>query len=187
MGKYRYDKERYVEDSTRGKAVSNPRTYKRDALVQVWIDRRKLAMLSEWLDNNGFVTKHLSDVLRGTIDAIVGQLVDNGSVEKVELTEDAVRILDMKYKVDLNPRGKGLRNLTHNLQLDEIRKSNRFEHEINQPISEDNEYEEAKSFARRQAEKVREMEESGELEERLSEVRRKRDEEDIGQQRKNLL
>ena len=141
MKSYRYEKDRYKEDSTRGKAISQPRTYKRDALVQAWVDRRKLAMLSEWLDNNGFFTKHLSDVLKGTIDAIVGQLVDNGSVEKIELTEDAVRILDMKYKADLNPRGRGLRNLTHNLQLDEIRKSNSFEYEINQPISKDNEYE----------------------------------------------
>ncbi len=99
-----------------------PRTYKGDSLVQAWVDRRKLAMLSRWLDEGGMVTKHLSDVLKFTIDQVVEHLVSSGAVEKIEFTSEATEMLSRKYNADLNPGERGKRNLLHNMQLDEMRK-----------------------------------------------------------------
>lgn len=112
----------YKRDSTRGRAIVDPVSYKGDALIQCWIDRRKLATLSNWLDEAGYRTRTLADVLRLSLEAVVESLVNDGVVEMVELTSDAVAILDMKYKVELNPSGRGSRNLSHNLHLDERRK-----------------------------------------------------------------
>jgi len=112
----------YKEDSTRGKSMIRPRRYKRDALVQTWVDRRKLAMLSIWLDEGGYGTRFLSDVVKITIDEIVEKLVREGMVRRVEFTDEATRILQSKYKIDLNPSGRGVKNLVHNLTLDDLRR-----------------------------------------------------------------
>lgn len=152
MGKYVYKRGEYVEDSTKGRAISRPRRYKGDGLVQAWIDKRKLAMLSEWLESSGTRTRYLSDVLKFTIDIVVEQLVDKGVIDKVEFTKDAEQILEMRYRAELNPGGRGLRNRVHNLQLDGMRQSNVFKCELERGISDGNEYvsrrEEADKLAR---------------------------------------
>ena len=172
----------YKEDSTKGKAMMRPRTYKGDSLIQAWVDRRKLAVLSEWLDNSGKRTRFLSDVLKFTIDIVVNQLIENGLAEKIELTEDAKRILDMKYKADLNPRGRGERNLTHNLQLDEIRKSHSYDYEINRPIQNDSIYDEDRKSGENLVRKYHRMKDSGELDRVLAEKKAKELEEDTKKQ-----
>jgi hypothetical protein len=169
MEGYRYKRGEYVEDSTRGKALAKPRTYKGDALVQAWVDRRKLAVLSEWLDNSGHRTKFLSDVLKFTIDIVVDQLIENGLAEKIELTEDAVRILDMKYSANLNPNDRGKRNLVHNLQLDEIRKGHSYDYEISRPIQKDDAYAKARMENDILMKRMSEMEASGELAKKIDE------------------
>jgi len=115
----------YKEDSTKGGALLNPKTYKGDVLVQLWIDSRILATLSNWLDNGGMVTRFMSDVVRTTLEQVVEHLKEQGEVEMVELCRDARDLLKRKYRVDLNPGGKGGRNKLHNLTLDERRKRNR--------------------------------------------------------------
>ena len=112
---------RYKEDSTRGKAIMAPVTYKPDALVQTWVDSRKLAMLSNWLDDSEWVTRNLSEVVRFTIDMVVDRLLMDGEVEKIELTGQAREILDRKYRANLNPGDRGKRNLLHNKILDDRR------------------------------------------------------------------
>jgi hypothetical protein len=131
MKNYKYEKGQYVEDSTRGKALVKPRSYKKDALVQAWVDRRKLAMLSVWLDEGGYKTRYMSDLIKYTIDEVVESLIVNKVVDKIEFTTDAVEIMK-KYRADLNPGDRGLRNLHHNLVLDEMRKNKSFEYEVNQ-------------------------------------------------------
>jgi hypothetical protein len=115
---YRYDREERVEDSTKGGARVDPRNYKGDVYAQAWIDARKLAMLSIWLDDAGYSTRFLSEVLKFTIDVIVEHLVNTGAVEVIEFTEDARNVLEAKYKASLNPGGRGKKNLVHNLVLD---------------------------------------------------------------------
>lgn len=115
MTRYR----KYVEDSTKGKAIMSPRTYKGDSLIHVWLDRRKLAALSIWLDNNGLGTKFMSDVVRMTLDQVYNALVNSKEINELD-TVMAGDILRSKYRVDLNPGGRGERNLLHNMQLNEI-------------------------------------------------------------------
>jgi hypothetical protein len=93
MKNYKYEKGQYVEDSTRGKALVKPRSYKKDALVQAWVDRRKLAMLSVWLDEGGYKTRYMSDLIKYTIDEVVESLIVNKVVDKIEFTTDAVEIM----------------------------------------------------------------------------------------------
>ena len=107
-----------VEDSTKGKALMRPKTYKGDSFVQVWLDRRKLAALSVWLDKNEMKTRFMSDVVRMALDQIYEHLVNNGVVDEID-TVSATRILEGKYRVGLNPKGRGERNLLHNMILSE--------------------------------------------------------------------
>ena len=112
----------YVKDSTRGNAKIIPLNYKGDVLVQSWIDARKLATLSKWLDEGGYFTRFLSDIVKIVIDEVVGQLVEGGKCEMVEFSEDARDYLVSKYRVNLNPSNRGKRNMLHNLHLDEMRR-----------------------------------------------------------------
>ena len=111
----------YKEDSTKGKAMLNPKTYKGDVLVQAWIDSRQLAMLSVWLDNNDRRTRYMSDIVKFTIEEVVRQLVDAEEVEKIELSSQGRLMLECKYRTQLNPGGRGKTNVLHNLVLDERR------------------------------------------------------------------
>ena len=184
---YRYKQGHYVEDSTRGKAISNPRTYKDDGLVQAWVDKRKLAMLSEWLERGGVRTRHMSDVLKYTIDIVVEQLVENKTIDKIEFTSDAEQLLNMRYKANLNPSGRGERNRMHNLQLDEIRKRNVFEGEISKPIDGSNEYVKARAESEDMMSRFRRMQASGELDRRVAEIEKKRIDEDVERQKEKAL
>lgn len=123
--KYKKGRTKYVEykkDSTKGRAILNPESYKGDCLVQAWVDSRKLAVLSVWLDNGGANTKFLSDVLKDTIDQVVGHLIESGEAEMIEFCGEARELLERKYKANLNPGGRGEKNRLSNLILDNRRK-----------------------------------------------------------------
>lgn len=119
----------YKEDSTKGSARIMPVNYKGDVLVQAWVDARQLAVISEWLDNSGYRTKHMSELIKVTIEEVASQLIDTGKVNKIEFTKEARELLTMKYRAALNPSGRGERNLLHNLHLDEVRRSNVYRDE----------------------------------------------------------
>ena len=111
-------------DSTRGEAFVDPRTFKGDVLVQVWVDSRVIATLSEWIDNTGNSTRYMSEVVKGILNAVLVQVVESGEVEMIEWSDDARELLEKKYRVNLNPGGRGMRNVIHNQVLtDRIRRS----------------------------------------------------------------
>lgn len=109
-------------DSTRGKSVIDPVDYKGDALVQVWIDSRVLATLSIWLDGEGDPTRFLSEVVKVPLSALVELLVGQGDVELVDDTAEARAMLRRKYRVNLNPQGRGGKNVLHNVVLSDRRR-----------------------------------------------------------------
>lgn len=110
-----------AKDSTRGMAKVDPVTYKGDALVQVWVDSRVLATLSNWLDSEGMVTRYLSEVVKGSLQILCDHLEDSGAVSLVDDTTTARTLLERKYRVNLNPEGRGKRNVLHNIILSQKR------------------------------------------------------------------
>lgn len=96
--------------------------YKRDALVQAWIDRRYLATIINGMYKRGESPTNLSQILkeaikRSALEATSGE----NRVEFVELTEDANSIIDSCLRINLNRQGKGLQNLRHNTMVDRLR------------------------------------------------------------------
>jgi hypothetical protein len=122
MKNYRYGEDNKVVDSTKGNADLNPRQYKGDVYTQTWIDARKLATLSIWLDDAGYNTRFLSEVVKFTVNLVLDHLVETKTVEMIEFTEEARNILEAKYRTNLNPGGRGKRNILHNMVLDDRRK-----------------------------------------------------------------
>lgn len=105
------------EDVTRGRGMAEPTSYKGDALVQSWVDSRYLAVLSNWLESQDARPRYMSEVVNWTIEAVVDSLVEQGKVKMVEDTVEAREMLIEKYRVNLNPSGRGLKNALHNTVL----------------------------------------------------------------------
>lgn len=126
--KYSYRRNHPVEGSTVGKSkLINPREYKGDMSVQVWMDSRVLATLSNWLDMGGVDTWHLSEVVKICLEVVMDAAIRSNEVEFIEFTEDARELLKAKYRIKLNPheRGKmprGYKNIQNNIMLDEVRR-----------------------------------------------------------------
>ena len=120
---YKYKQGQYVQGSTRGKAIISPTKFKGDTLIQAWVDRRKLAMISTWLDEGGYQTRFLTDLIKHTVDIVVDNIINNSLVREVKYTDEASKILNLKYRTNLNPGGRGLKNLQNNLVLSEIRRN----------------------------------------------------------------
>ena len=108
-----------VEDSTKGSAIIQPVHFKGDLPVQVWLDTRVLATLPNWLEGSGIVPRHLSEVIKHSLNIVLETAVENGLVEPVEHTAVARQILSLKYgiKGTIDPGSKAHRNLLHNLTL----------------------------------------------------------------------
>lgn len=105
-------------DSTCGNSAIDPATYKRDVPVQVWLESRHLASLSEWLDKFAR-TKYLSDIVADSIRVLVENLIESGEMEMVESPIEAREMLEWKYRVKLPlDRGsRGRNNARHNAVL----------------------------------------------------------------------
>jgi len=102
--------------------VCNPRKYKRDVLMQVWLESRHLATLLKWLEKEGYFVRFRSEIIRHAVEQLVGHLTETGVVEMVEFTEDAQKMLHSRFGADSNPSGRGGANLHHNLVLDSRRR-----------------------------------------------------------------
>ena len=122
------------QDCTDGQfSILNPVTFKGDALVQVWMDSRELATISEWLDKTGSHTRFLSEVVKDGLHILCEELVDDGEVSMVEDTLEARHMLEDKYRICLNPKTskanprltgerdsrRGEKNALHNIVLSE--------------------------------------------------------------------
>lgn len=112
----------YKEDATKGKSILNPINYKCDTLVQVWIDARILATLDLWMDSNGVFPKSYSEVARRPLEMLVETLVGDGLAQMVEDTTVAREHLARKYRVSLNRRDRGAKNILHNQILSDRRR-----------------------------------------------------------------
>lgn len=108
-------------DATRGASILNPSSYKKDALVQAWVDSRDLATVMSWLEEDGcHLITHLSQIIQETL-RIVADTIEKGGGTRVQYTEEAMKILD-RFEKQLHPVGRGDKNLLHNLMLDSRRK-----------------------------------------------------------------
>lgn len=116
----------YKADSTKGSSMLQPMTYKNDVLVQVWVDSRVLATLSDWLDSQNEFSRHMSEVVRKPLEALVELLVNQGDVEMVDDTALARFTLSKRYGVNLNRGGRGVKNVLHNQLLSDKRKKLNF-------------------------------------------------------------
>jgi hypothetical protein len=116
---YRYKRGKYVEDTTMGKSKVIPKKYKGDMMLQAWVDSRKVAAVSAWLDQDGPNTRHMSDVLKLMLDAVVKSIKYEGF--EMKSFDESRAMLESKYKVDLNPQGRGLKNLRHNMVLESLK------------------------------------------------------------------
>lgn len=111
-----------MNDNTRGSTRMDPRVYKGDVMTQTWIDSRVLATLSVWLDTEGIMTRFLSEVMRETLEMVVANLVKDSKVEMIEDTDRARKILQTRYRINLNAKDKtgkviGGKNIAHNQVL----------------------------------------------------------------------
>ena len=110
-------------DSTRGKAFSNPETYKRDVPMQVWLQSRHLATLMKWIEKEGFVSmvRFRSDILKIVVEQLVIHLTESGAVKMIDTAQEAHAILEGRFGIPCNPQEKGRRNTIHNFELDDRR------------------------------------------------------------------
>ncbi len=108
-------------DTTRGMSKNRPEDYKRDDLVQVWLDSRHLATLLRWIENSGVIVRFKSEIVRTVIEQVVHHLVDRNEAKMIDTAEQAMDLLKIRFGVDPNPSGRGLKNRKHNLELDGIK------------------------------------------------------------------
>lgn len=114
-------KEEYKVDATRGRSLIQPRNYKGDANIQVWMDSRVLATLTIWMEKEGMMPRFMSEVVRDPLTMLTERLVEEGRVRMVEDTGEAREILNRRFRVDLNKGGRGNKNKLHNMVLSGMR------------------------------------------------------------------
>ena len=100
--------------------------HKSDALIQVWLDRRYIAAAAKWLDKNNYPPNSLAELFRLVFQGAIDNLVLSGETEFMS-TAEAMHFLDNRFKANLNPQGKGLSNLSKNLRLSPVPRSNQHE------------------------------------------------------------
>lgn len=110
-----------MRNETRGSSRLDPVQYKGDVVAQCWIDSRVIATLSEWLDGQGVDVRKMSEVVRVSLELLCEHLTRERVVEIVDDTGEARRMLERKYRVNLNPCGRGMKNVLHNLALTSMR------------------------------------------------------------------
>lgn len=103
--------------TTRGSSPMAPVRYVRDALVQLWADRRDIATILLYMENHGQKPRYLSDVLKFCIENIREQVKRQG-IEYVESSASATSMLEERFNINLNPGGRGKKNYVNNLLLD---------------------------------------------------------------------
>ena len=89
--------------------------WKRDSLVQAWIDRRDLATCSIALKALGVHPRSPSEVI-----ATILRMLAQQQETQVESTQEAIEILNsLGIEGQLNPSGRGIGNLRKNLLNDQ--------------------------------------------------------------------
>lgn len=111
------------KDSTKGSSDFIPLTYKGDVLVQVWVDSRILATLSNWLEEYDNYPRFMSEVVRRPLEILIDHIVKEGDIDMIEDTTTARRMLEERYRINLNRDGRGKKNVMHNTILSGNRSS----------------------------------------------------------------
>lgn len=102
---------------TRGTGAFKPTRYEKDALVQLWTDRRDIATIVLYMESHGQKPRYLSDVLKFCIENIREQVKRQG-IEYVESSTVATEMLEDRFNINLNPGGRGKKNYVNNLLLE---------------------------------------------------------------------
>jgi hypothetical protein len=87
-----------------------------DSLVQVWLERRYIATAVNLLHAQGVIPRSVAEVVREVFNLAVDAAAEQGQVEFVSSTEDAIDIM-AQFRSNLNPKGRGLNNLRKNLNI----------------------------------------------------------------------
>jgi len=112
-----------------------------DSIIQVRADRRQLATLLKYYNERGVRISSKSSLGRVIIEDLYHILVSNNIVQPIQFTNDATIYLERYFggEANLNPDGRGLRNLKLNVlnqeqMMSEIeREAKRFFSQVNQP------------------------------------------------------
>lgn len=71
------------------------------------------------MEENGIAPRFMSDVFKFMFESVVDNLVEDKQVKFIESTIDATQHLDDRFRNNLNPQGKGLKNLSKNLRIEQ--------------------------------------------------------------------
>lgn len=104
----------YKSNATKGSSILDPQEYKRDCVVQLWIDARILSGLVDWLESHDNYPRTLSEVVRNPLEILVEHLQQTEELKLTDDTAEARTRLQKRFRVNLNPRGKGKKNALHN-------------------------------------------------------------------------
>lgn len=86
----------------------------RDAIVQVWINRKDLATIGLFMESQGQRLLYMSDIVRFAIET-TRALVLKANSPYVDSSAKATAFLETRFRVNLNPQGKGQKNYVANL------------------------------------------------------------------------
>lgn len=145
----------YIEDSTVGKSVLNPITYKRDVFVQVWIQSRYLAILDQWLEDGGIRNKYMAGIVNKTIEQVINSLMESGEIKNLLTCQGARDYLEFKFNTKLNIANRGKKNILHNLHLDSRNSRNQDVSVNYKPAISDEEWERIQERIKEEDEKER--------------------------------
>ena len=97
--------------------------YKKDTLVQVWVDKRYVATAVKVMLSNGMRPRSMGEACCEVIMAAIDNMCSSGGVEFVELASDAKAVIEEITDKPSTTGGRGMKNFMHNLQVDGERKS----------------------------------------------------------------
>lgn len=100
--------------SNKGRSPLRPTRNERDAVVQAWVDRKDLATIGLYMETKGIRLVHMSDILGFCVE-VVRTIVLKANGKYVDNTSEASAFLNSRFKANLNPRGRGNKNLVSNL------------------------------------------------------------------------
>lgn len=103
--------------TTKGSSRFAPTRYEKDAVTQVWLDRRILATVCAYMEKNGEKPKFISEIIRFCVEAVNQLIVAQGGMF-FDKTADATAFLEDRFGDVMNKRGKGRKNLMNNLLMD---------------------------------------------------------------------
>jgi hypothetical protein len=104
---------------TRGKGEIKPTRYLNDVHTQVWLERRALATIGLYMDNNEVPFTALVHIIRFSLETTVEMIRRSGG-HIFEDTGSASSYLSARVGTNLHTDGKAKKNLINNLLLDSM-------------------------------------------------------------------